>query len=246
MEERVVIYNQGIRLFGNLNLPVEGAPVIILSHGLESSKDTAKWRLLSAKLGEAGFASLRFNYQGCGEGAEKSEGSFAETTLSSRVSDFEATVAFLQGTAVDVSRLGTVGSSFGGMVALSSGLQALQAMVLLSTPYRIPPPDAEQLRCIRENGYFQLFSGQRLKINFYDDLSRYHLLDTIKNTRCPRLIIHGSQDEIVPPADAATLFRHAGEPKRLHIIDGGNHVLDNPEHLGLIAELSREWFRQYL
>ena len=245
MEKAVAFYSQGRKLFGDLSLPQEKAPGVILSHGLESSKDSEKWRLLAARLAEAGFASLRFNYSGCGEGATRSEGDFAATTLTGRVADFRAAAAFLKENDIDM-RLGAVGSSFGGMVALAAHVPGTKALVLMSTLYRIPPPDAEQWQRIRERGYFQLFSGQRLQTGFYDDLSHYDILSDVRDTRCPVLVIHGSRDEIVPVSDAEAIFKTAAAPKQLHIVSGGNHVLNSPDYLAEVTKLSLAWLSKYL
>jgi fermentation-respiration switch protein FrsA (DUF1100 family) len=41
----------------------------------------------------------------------------------------------------------------------------------------------------------------------------------------PLLLVHGSQDEIVPPADAHRLYNEAGEPKELVVVEGAEHRL---------------------
>ncbi|MEM2304680.1 MAG: PhoPQ-activated protein PqaA family protein, partial [Candidatus Methanomethylicia archaeon] len=41
----------------------------------------------------------------------------------------------------------------------------------------------------------------------------------------PLLIIHGGKDELIPVKHAITLFRKAGEPKKLKIIPNATHKL---------------------
>ena len=241
----VVIRSQGQIIFGNFSLPRERAPCVILSHGLESSKDSDKWLLLSSQLCDAGFASLRFNYRGCGEGEEKSEGEFEDTSLAGRISDYRAAIDYLQTVRIDTKRLGAIGSSFGGMVALAAKDKRIKAMVTLATPYLLPSPSEDALEHAKDQGYLELNSGRRLRLGFYQDLRRYNILTEIKKIRCPLLIIHGGKDEIVPVEHAHVLYRHANEPKRLEIIDGANHVFDNPKHLDIVVRLSLEWFKTY-
>ncbi|MFQ5875399.1 MAG: prolyl oligopeptidase family serine peptidase, partial [Dehalococcoidia bacterium] len=62
----------------------------------------------------------------------------------------------------------------------------------------------------------------------------------------PVLIIHGSEDQDVPVDNAYELYQHAREPKRLEIIQGGDHALRHPDNLSRILQLSLEWFQQYL
>ena len=246
MEQSVVIYNQGRKIFGNFYLPYEGAPCIVMSHGFESSKDGDKWLVLSPRFYDAGFASLRFSYSGCGEGEGKSEGEFEDTTLTGRVSDYRAVVDFLHQTRIEATRLGVIGSSFGGMVALAARDDRIKTMVTLATPYSFPLPTQEELRHIREKGYFELESGRRLGIDFYDDLCQYNILDDVEKIHCPLFIIHGSLDEVVPVEHAYKLYSHANKPKRLEVMEGANHSFGKPENLEKVVSLSLEWFKTYL
>ena len=240
------IYSQGQKMFANLCLHGEGAPCVIMSHGFESSKDGNKWLVLAPQLYDAGFASLRFSYRGCGEGENKSEGDFEDTTLTGRISDYRAAIDFLQRTKIDTTRLGVIGSSLGGMVTLAARDKRIRAMVTLATPSHIPSQNGKELKRAKDKGYFELDSGRRVRIGFYGDLLRYNICDEVKRIHCPLLIIHGSQDEIVPVEDAHTLYSHANEPKRLEVIEKANHVFDNPEHLDTVVSLSLEWFKDYL
>ena len=230
----------------NLNLPQEGAPGVLMSHGLESSKDGDKWLVLSSRLYEAGFASLRFSYRGCGEGEEKSEGEFEDTTLTGRVSDYKAAIDFLHQPRIDMTRLGVIGSSFGGIVALAARDDRIRAIVTLATLFSFPPLSVLEPRHSQDKDYIEVGSSKRLKMGFFEDLTKYSISDEIKRIHCPLLIIHGTSDDAVPVEHAYELYKYANEPKRLEIIDGANHVFDKPEHLKRVINLSLEWFERYL
>ena len=244
--KEVSFYSEGQRIMGNLHLPYESAPCILTSHGFESSKDGGKWLALSPRFYDGGFASLRFSYRGCGKGEGKSDGEFEDTTLSGRIRDYKAALDYLETTRVDMSRLGVIGSSFGGMIALAARDERIKAMVILATPSGFPPPIEKELRGLEQKGYFKLESGRRLKAKFLEDVKGYHIIGDIKRIRCPILIVHGSQDEVVPVENAYGLYESANEPKRLEIIEGGNHGFDSPEHVERIASLSVDWFKRYL
>ena len=246
MEQLVAIYNQGQKMFGNLCLPREKAPCILMSHGLESSKDGNKWQALAPRFYDTGFASLRFSYRGCGEGKERSEGEFEDTSLTGRISDYRAATDFLQRAGINTARIGAIGSSFGGTVALAARDERIRAMVTLATPSHFPSPSEERLAQIRDKGYFELGSGKRLRAGFHEDLSRYNIYEEVKKIYCPLLIIHGSLDDVVPVEHAYALYRHANEPKRLEVIEGANHSFDESEHLDKVISLSLEWFQKYL
>jgi len=217
-----------------------------MSHGLEGSKDGAKWQLLATKLYEAGIASLRFNYRGCGQGKNKSQGKFEETTISGRIQDFKAALNFAEGTAVDSSRLGVVGSSLGGIVAIAAWDKRIKAIVAMATPYQFPIPPEKRPRHIQDAEYFNLPSGRRIRTEFLSELCHRDTGRDVGRVKCPLLIIHGSADRDVPVDDARRLYEKANEPKRLEIIKGGSHGFDDPIRLQQVASLAFDWLRRHL
>ena len=246
MEQLAKFRSEGQLIYANFSLPREGAPCIVMSHGFESSKDGDKWLVLAPKFYDANFACLRFSYRGCGEGEERSEGEFQDTTLSGRIKDYRAAIDFIESTEVDVNRLGVVGSSFGGMVALAAQDNRIKAMVTLATPAKLPMPTEEDLSIYQSEEFSELPSGRRLRTSFLGDVQQYDISEAIGKLSCPVLIIHGSADETVPVRDAHTLYDSAKEPRHLIVIEGGNHVFDDPTHLEQVASLTLNWFKQYL
>ena len=242
MEQAITFYSDQQRIVGNLHPPYCNAPCVITLHGLESSKDSGKWPQLAARLYNEGFACLRFNFRGCGSGAEQSEGAFEATSLSGRIADYLSALQFLADSgAVDMERLGVIGSSFGGMVAIAAGDSRVKAMVCLATPYALPQiPTA-----VAGREHEELPSGRRLRKGFYDDLQHYQLLEAVKRAP-PLLVLHGALDELVPAEHARILYEAAPEPKRLEIIEDADHVFSRPEHVARVIELSMDWLKKYL
>lgn len=241
----VTFYSEDQKIFGNLYLPYEKAPCVICLHGLESSKDSGKWLAFASRLYDEGYACLRFNFRGCGEGLEKSEGEFEDISLTARIKDYRSALDFIQNLGnVDMSRLGVVGSSFGGMAAIAAQDRRVKAMVVLASPYKIPRFDRPLIP--REEGdYYILPSGRRFKRSFYEDLRTYDLLRAVKDCP-PLLIIHGDSDDTVPLEHTYRLYEAASEPKRLKVIEGADHIFSQPEHLNKVIDLSLAWFGEHL
>lgn len=66
------------------------------------------------------------------------EGEFEDVSLTGRIKDYRSALQFLQDTGeVDARRLGVIGSSFGGMVAVAAQDRRTKAMVTLSTYSKI-------------------------------------------------------------------------------------------------------------
>ncbi|MBN1369995.1 MAG: prolyl oligopeptidase family serine peptidase [Dehalococcoidaceae bacterium] len=246
MDTAVTFSSENLILRGNLNIPFEGAPCVILSHGLEGNKDSIKWKFLANRLYDLGLAALRFNYRGCGEGEEKSDGDFAYSGVSRRVKDFQAALDFLHSHPVDPSRLGAIGSSLGGTVLIASGDKRLKAMVALATPYSFKTLAGEGIDEHRPDELSSLPSGKQVTIDFLRELKRLDMEKYVKQMKCPLLVIHGSADETVRVGDAHSLYDAAAEPKMLKIINGAGHRFDDPAHLKQVALLACGWLKQYL
>jgi len=241
MEEIVTFYSENQKIVGNLHLPYQNAPCVVTLHGLESGKDSGKWPKIAARLYDEGYACLRFNFRGCGTRSEKSEGNFEDARLTGRIRDYKCALQFLHDTGkVDMRKLGVIGSSFGGMVAVAAQDKRIEAMVCLSTPYIIP-------QILNEAGeYDALPSGsRRFKKRFYEDLQNYDLLEAVRSAS-PIMILHGNLDEVVPPEHAQKLYEAAPDPKRLEIVVGADHVFSQTGHLNKVIDLSLEWFNKYL
>ncbi len=227
--EAVMFRSEDELIFGNLHLPRENSPCVVTLHGLESSKDSNKWLTIASRLYDEGIACLRFNFRGCGEGPERSEGRFEDVTLTGRIKDYKAALQFLQDTnKVNMHRLGVIGSSFGGMVAVAAQVKRISAVVALSTPYKIEP-----------------HSLVGLEKRFYEDLRKHDLLEATRSAP-PTLILHGSSDEVVSFEHSQKLYEVTPEPKRLEIIEGADHVFSNSGHLDRVIDLSLDWFKKHL
>jgi len=243
--ESIPFYVEGRLLWGTLHLPANARPPCIIGlHGLEGEKDRGKWPVFAGRFCEAGYAFFRFNFRGCGTGREKSEGQFEDTSLTGRIRDYEAALRVLgEQRAVNGQRMGVVGSSFGGMVAVAAQNSKVRVMVTLAAPltfFRGGEPSPS-----REDGGITLPSGRWLKEGFVNDLRRHDLLNAV-TTAPPLLILHGSNDAVVPVADAYALYDAAADPKHLEILAGSNHAFTRDLDLGKVIDLSLGWFQRYL
>lgn len=242
MSERPVTFQvDGLTLHGNLATSREKSPCVVLCHGLEGHKDSEKWRMLSQRLINAGFATLRFNFRGCGEDEELSDGIFEESTLSARVRDLKAAMDFLKSCNVDYDRIGAVGSSLGGAVVISADDPRLQTLVLLATPASMKMNNSGSAREVVE-----LASGRRLDGRFFEDASKYNMPSILARQLRPTLIIHGSNDDVVPVKHALQLHECVDAPKKLCIISDADHSFHEPTHLNQAITNILDWMKEHL
>jgi len=212
MEERIE-FDNGVKLVGVLQMPHADAPVIILCHGLASSKDSATYRGLQEGLSALGIGTLRFDFYGHGE----SEGKFEEFTLSEAVRDVTRAYEELRAR-FPHAKIGLTGSSIGGAAVY----YAAPKLDLMGVAPICPALRNQQLwkqragtakiKEWREKGFitYTAYSGRKLKLNYdyYEDAGQY---DPAKVTiDAPVLIVHGDKDRIVPYAESKKLCKERG------------------------------------
>lgn len=216
-----------------LHLPDSSArvPGIVACHGLNASKDSDKYLLLGEALPAAGFALARFDFRGCGE----SSGIEEETTIASRMEDVEAVLAFLERHPRVDGRVGLLGSSLGGFVALQvAGRRPGMPVVTWNAPASLTELANDDLR---ENRGLGVAFALEYATGHYalapDGITRH-------------LIVHGDADEVVTLEHGLALHERAADPCDLVILEGGDHRLTGPAHRAHAIEISRDWFRRFL
>src|SRR4051794_17549257 len=98
--------------------PGERRPAIMVLHGFGNNKDSANSMNPSDMFCRWGYVTFRFDFRGCGE----SEGERGKVICMEQVEDTQAAVTYLATRPdIDPGRIGVVGSSFGGAVAIYAG-----------------------------------------------------------------------------------------------------------------------------
>ena len=124
MKEEVVSFqSSGLRLHAILSVPEvlrpsERRAAFLVLHGFGSNSESSNVLGPTRVLSEFGYVTLRFDMRGCG----KSEGEFGRVICLEQVEDLGNALDFLsRHPAVDPDRIGVIGSSFGGAVAVYAG-----------------------------------------------------------------------------------------------------------------------------
>ena len=216
-----------------LHVPETAArvPCVIACHGLSASKDSDKYLLLGEALPAAGLALARFDFRGCGESSGREE----DTTIATRIEDVEAVLAHLDGHPRLDGRVGLLGSSLGGFVALFIASRRPDTPVVTwNAPATLTELANDDLR-----------DNRGLGIPFaIEYMQGHYALAPGGVTR--HLIVHGDADDVVALEHGTQLLEQAAEPCDLLIIPGGDHRLTDPAHRAQAVAASRDWLSRFL
>jgi uncharacterized protein len=222
-------------LGGTLTLPTNAPaphPAVVtltgsgahLRDGNRTSDDPYRpFAQIAGRLAACGVATLRLDDRGAGASA----GDASAATLEDTAADARAALAFLRGRAgIDARRLALLGHSYGGVVAplVAADDPALAAVALLGAParsfretmryqetYRIAH-DASIPASRRETALAEAMRRQAANVSASTEAWRRGVQDrdplpAARRLRMPVLILHGTTDRAVDPADAALLER---------------------------------------
>jgi uncharacterized protein len=123
LEDAVSIPSAGVKLYGMLGVPAglrppERSAAFLVLHGFGSNCESAGVIHPTKVLSEFGYVTLRFDMRSCG----RSEGEFGRVICLEQVEDLGHALEFLAShPVVDPDRIGVIGSSFGGAVAIYAG-----------------------------------------------------------------------------------------------------------------------------
>lgn len=253
-EEAVTFPVDGQRVVGMLHRPVQGVgpfPAIVVLHGFTGNKVAAfrKFVILARRLALLGVATLRFDFRGCGE----SEGDGALTSIESERSDARAAVEWLRGRPeIDGERIGVLGVSLGGMVAIETmaddeGLKTGCLWAAVSRPalqlqIRATP---ELEEAMRRRGYAEV-DGWPVGQSFVEQMASMEPLLAAERMRGRRmLLLHGERDQSVPLAavwEYAQAFRAGGNEVEVHVIPEADHRYTRLVWQESIIEHTVDWF----
>src|SRR6185312_7554890 len=117
MEQTISFASDGLTLKGFLHV-TDGTgkrPGLVLCHGFGGSCRGAGHPELAKALEQAGYVVLRFDFRGCGQ----SEGRRGDVIVDEEIADLRHAIDFLQTQpSVEASRIGVIGASLGGSVAI--------------------------------------------------------------------------------------------------------------------------------
>jgi dienelactone hydrolase len=217
-------------------------PAVLVLHGFKGFKDWGMFPPLSHRLAQAGFVVVSPNLSGSGvddKGDFSLPERFGHNTFSAELEDVRRVIDALMAGQLGVptpSTLGVVGHSRGGGIAILQAardprVRALVTWAAISSVERWPDPQRSSWRAAGQTDIQNARTGQILPLytDVLDDIeqnaSALDIEAAGRRIRVPWLLIHGTEDESVPFAEAERLKAASARPDtRLLPIEGGGHT----------------------
>ena len=193
--------DDGVRIHGWFLEKPESSSVLLFFHGNAGNLTDRLGHLQILSL--LGTNILAIDYRGYG----KSEGSPDEAGL---YRDADAAYRFLtEEKKFDPSGIVLYGHSLGGAVALDLGMRKPAGGLIIAGSFTSGLEMGRRMLLIP---YLEYFAKTR-----FDNLAK------IRRLRAPVLIMHGTEDAVIPFAMANQLYEAAAEPKFFYPVEGAAH-----------------------
>lgn len=213
--------------------------IVVLGHGVTGNKDRPFVVALAEALSNDGIPTLRMSFSGNGD----SEGRFEDSTISKEVEDLCRVIDALDGWNILY-----VGHSMGGAVGVLLASKDTRIVGLVSLAGMVHAEAFAQREfgdVTPEMGFMWDEPTFPLSQTYIDDTAAIGTVVTrAPSIQVPWLLVHGTEDDVVPLQDSLDIFERANEPKQLVQIEGADHVFS--EHTPDMIKVVHEWVREQI
>lgn len=218
--------------------------LVILMHGIFSSKDYPPMPNIARALAKEGIASIRFDFDGHGN----SEGRMIDMTIANELADARAIWDYAASLPY-VSGISLLGHSQGGVIAsMTAGDEDInpESLILLA-------PGAVIKKATQEGHFFgnsydpkdppeyiKCFHHFKLGRDYMQQTQELDIYGVSEHYQGPVCIIHGSNDGTVP-LWCSEKYDAIYEDSEMHIVEGENHLIikKRPEVIAIIIDFLR-------
>ncbi|MDR2478959.1 MAG: alpha/beta fold hydrolase [Treponema sp.] len=241
-------------------------PLVVMEHGFAGSREeNGGFGGIADALAQAGIASVRMDFPGCGE----SPAPFLEYNFTANIADAEACREWAIANAnIDKARTGILGYSNGGRQALilAGRENPYKALGLLAPAFFTNTTDAqhsglfnksvskERLAIARSDGFYAMeWFGRTLEVSakyYEDEIAAFDTMDklTAAIVGKPCLVVYGAKDDIVPPAVSKAAAAATGA--QIVEIPGADHgygfYSDQPDVTAMVQDVFVQFFKKHL
>lgn len=218
----------------------KGNRIVVIGHGVTGNKDRPALIALAKGLADVGISALRFSFSGNGD----SGGKFIDSTITKEVGDL--------GNVLDVltdRKICYVGHSMGGAVGVLRAANDERIEVLVSLAGMVHTNDFANREfgdVTPDQGFMWDEPDCPLSKLYMDDMATINsVAKHASKFGGPWLLVHGSEDDIVPIQDSIDILQFANEPTELLELEGADHVFSG-DSTAVMVENVVKWINQKL
>jgi alpha/beta superfamily hydrolase len=208
--------------------------IVVLAHGVTGNKDRPVLTATAEALQQRGLATLRISFSGNGA----SGGRFEDCTVSKEVADLGRVLD-----ALEDRHIAYAGHSMGAAVGVLQAASDPRIRVLVSLAGMVHTADFAQREFGSETpgaGCMWEDPSCPLSQAYMDDMRRVgSVLHLAPRITIPWLLVHGSEDDVVPISDSEEIAPQAGGTHRFVRITGADHSFSN--HLASMSAEVADW-----
>ena len=261
-----VVSKRETDIFCTAVLPEKGGklPLVLMAHGFCSNREeNGTFEMLAKKLADAGIASIRCDFAGCGQSKEGHE----FNSLENNMDDLDACLAYMKEYLdIDEFRVGIAGYSMGGKVALHytkrhpeisvMSLWAPAAMNGIATGTGSDLGDLEKVEAWNEIAqrdgvylYDNSFDGRIVPLgkDFFFQVLNSKAKDYFSEFDGHIIMVSGDKDDIIPLALLKRVAECAHPEADFvhHVVHGANHGFgawtNEPEQMAELVSTTAEF-----
>jgi uncharacterized protein len=262
--EDVLISNAGREVPATIVVPDGEGPfaAVVMNHGHGGGRqENSGFGGIAEAMAERGILSIRMDFPGTGDSTEP----FTENFLSNMISDSNASLVYvLENHDVDPDRLGIMGYSMGGRIAMHIGgsdNNPYRAMALLApsadwgkdmlVSFLGGEAEFERLHAeaVGEQGYAEFTTrwGQQQQLSrvFFEEMIESRPVDALEGYDGAMLVIFGDRDDVVRPGVGEAVVAAYPEAEMVIILDadhGYGFYSDQPEVTEQVESLIADFF----
>jgi pimeloyl-ACP methyl ester carboxylesterase len=234
-----ILNSHGERLDVDFHQGTHQGAVVVLGHGVTGNKDRPLLVAIAEGLAKKGWPCIRFSFSGNGD----SEGEFEHSNITKEVDDLKS----ILNSVPQEKRIAYVGHSMGAAVGVKAASGGMWIQCLISLAGMVDTAGFVKREfgdVVPGKGFMWDEENCPLSENYVNDLNEISsILPDAATVACPWLLIHGTEDDVVPVEDSRRAFEAACCDKKLIEIPGAGHSFDS-ETYALVVDGIDLWLKK--
>jgi len=234
-----ILNRHGERLDVDFHQGTHQGAVVVLGHGVTGNKDRPLLVAIAEGLAKKGWPCIRFSFSGNGD----SEGEFEHSNITKEVDDLKS----ILNSVPQEKRIAYVGHSMGAAVGVKAASGGMLIQCLISLAGMVDTAGFVKREfgdVVPGKGFMWDEENCPLSENYVNDLNGISsILPDAAKVACPWLLIHGTEDDVVPVEDSRRAFEAACCDKKLIEIPGAGHSFDS-ETYALVVDGIDLWLKK--